>query len=325
MNTIRRALAALTFVLACALGVVCLAAALIAQAGRLDPWLDLLTHFAPVWFAGSLVVASGGLLLRAGRRRQALLVLGVLGGVAAGALMAPELTRPTSPPGPAGSSPTLRLIQFNAWDQNTNPRAAADWIAGQHPDVVAIEEMTPALRRALEARGFVYAKGMVTTAVFSRGLSPTAHFLIPGSDWPILPDFARASFLAPGGHGRFTVVVVHLCWPTLNKFWGQPAAFVRLLERQPRDRLIVVGDLNLTPWSFALARLDRGFGLERRDRAIASWPVMRRLGRDIVSLPAILPIDHIYAGSAWRTVAVRRGPRLGSDHYPIVADLALAD
>jgi endonuclease/exonuclease/phosphatase (EEP) superfamily protein YafD len=40
-------------------------------------------------------------------------------------------------------------------------------------------------------------------------------------------------------------------------------------------------------------------------------------------LPALLPIDHIYAGRAWRTVRLVRGPRVGSEHYPLVIDLAL--
>jgi endonuclease/exonuclease/phosphatase (EEP) superfamily protein YafD len=36
----------------------------------------------------------------------------------------------------------------------------------------------------------------------------------------------------------------------------------------------------------------------------------------------VLAIDHIYAGPAWRTLAVSRLPRTGSDHYGVVASLA---
>lgn len=36
----------------------------------------------------------------------------------------------------------------------------------------------------------------------------------------------------------------------------------------------------------------------------------------------MLPIDHVYAGKGWRAVSVTRGPRLGSDHYPMVVVLA---
>ena len=37
-----------------------------------------------------------------------------------------------------------------------------------------------------------------------------------------------------------------------------------------------------------------------------------------------LPIDHVYAGRDWRTVRVQRGPRLDSDHYPVIVRLAPA-
>ncbi|HQR90495.1 MAG TPA: endonuclease, partial [Caulobacter sp.] len=42
----------------------------------------------------------------------------------------------------------------------------------------------------------------------------------------------------------------------------------------------------------------------------------------LANAPApFLPIDHVYAGGAWKTVSVVRGPALGSDHRPIVVKL----
>ena len=77
-----------------------------------------------------------------------------------------------------------------------------------------------------------------------------------------------------------------------------------------------MGDFNATPWSFTLQRLDHEFGLIRRDRALFSWPIWPHL-------PApFLPIDHVYAGDGWATVKVERGPKLGSDHYPVILTLA---
>jgi endonuclease/exonuclease/phosphatase (EEP) superfamily protein YafD len=161
-------------------------------------------------------------------------------------------------------------------------------------------------------------------AIFSRRGRIRAPFAIPGPLWAILPAFSCATFASSDGGPPFTVVAIHLKWPTRAHRWAGPATLAGLLDRYPHDRLIVAGDFNLTPWSFALRRIDRRFGLERRDRAVPTWPSQRPLGRALVPLPAILPIDHVYAGAGWRTVAVRRGPRLGSDHYPLVVDLALA-
>ena len=324
MALLRRILLALVLGLAFLVGLAAFTGAALAQGGRLNPWLDVLTHFALIWLAGALICATVGLGLSRGAARRVLLVLGLLGIAASAALMAREFTRPIRPAVPAVSGRSLRLIQFNAWGELRDPAAAADWLAGQTPDLIAIEELTPALRLQLARRGYVGARDMLGTAVLYRvGLRPLPPFRVPAGDWPHLPAFARARFAAPGGVGDFTVVAVHLNWPIKADHWRQTETFAHMLDGQPRDRLIIAGDFNLTPWSFTLRRLDTRLGLERRDRAILTWPARRRLRGVVAPLLPVLPIDHVYAGPAWRTVAVRRGPRLGSDHYPVVVDLTL--
>ena len=94
-----------------------------------------------------------------------------------------------------------------------------------------------------------------------------------------------------------------------------------LLNRFPKERLILSGDFNSTPWSFSRRHEDAMIGLERRTRGLFSWPADR--GPAGMGLPfALLPIDHVYAGPGWRTVRVERGPLLGSDHYPVIVTLA---
>jgi endonuclease/exonuclease/phosphatase (EEP) superfamily protein YafD len=41
-----------------------------------------------------------------------------------------------------------------------------------------------------------------------------------------------------------------------------------------------------------------------------------------LGLVPFLAIDHVYAGRDWATVKVERGPRVGSDHFPVVLTLA---
>ena len=147
------------------------------------------------------------------------------------------------------------------------------------------------------------------------GLSPSVSRARLAGAW--------ATWSSP--QGPFTVVGVHYTWP----FPAGPQQQMTLrladvLEDFPKDRLIVSGDFNSTPWSFSLRRQDRLFGLERRTRALASWPA-GRFSRLRISMPfPVLPIDHVYAGDGWRTVSVKRGPKLGSDHYPVVVTLAPA-
>jgi len=315
--------AVLARALACVLGAVALAGALMALGGLVDPRLDVAAHLAPLWLAGALVALVCAALPPGGWTARALAGLGVLGAVASGFLIVPEFVRPIRPSGPAGAAPILRLIQFNAWDLSPDPARGAAWVAAQHPDVVTVEELTPAFQAALQAHGLLLIKGVGSTAIFSFAQRGHHPFQVPMSDWPKLPEFARATFPAPDGGAPFSVVAVHFSWPNIASRWGQREAFAELLDRYPRDRLILAGDFNLTPWSFALRAFDRRIGLERRDRAIGSWPAMQWWQGRLVMLPAALPIDHIYAGPGWRTVRLIRGPRVGSEHYPLVIDLAL--
>ena len=128
---------------------------------------------------------------------------------------------------------------------------------------------------------------------------------------------AWAEVQAPGG--AFTALTTHYTWPTwvYAQEW-QRGELVRLADRHRADDLIITGDFNLTPWSKALHEQDVRLGLVRRTRAVFSWPAEFKR---IVAPAPLLPIDHVYAGRAWRTVSVKRGPRLGSDHYPVIVTL----
>jgi endonuclease/exonuclease/phosphatase (EEP) superfamily protein YafD len=134
--------------------------------------------------------------------------------------------------------------------------------------------------------------------------------------------FAGAWARIDDGAEPFIVFGLHLTWPVPPRpHQAQSRAVAERLAVFDRSSLIVAGDFNATPWSFALRRQDARFGIPRLTRALATWPAARTQWG--FTLPfAILPIDHVYAGPSWRLISLRRGPRLGSDHFPIVTVLA---
>jgi endonuclease/exonuclease/phosphatase (EEP) superfamily protein YafD len=73
-----------------------------------------------------------------------------------------------------------------------------------------------------------------------------------------------------------------------------------------------------------LTEVDHNMALPRRTCLVRSWPTPARpFTRWRLHAPVpLVAIDHIYAGRAWRLVELRRGPNIGSDHYPIIASLA---
>jgi endonuclease/exonuclease/phosphatase (EEP) superfamily protein YafD len=117
---------------------------------------------------------------------------------------------------------------------------------------------------------------------------------------------------------------VHVEWPIpAHKRRAEDLHLTLILDQEDHDRTILAGDFNSAQWSFRQQGADGALGLQRRDRLLPTWPALiPQLHGQAFPGPPFIPIDHIYAGSLWRTVKVERGPRLGSDHYPLIATLA---
>lgn len=301
----------------------CLAAALLAQAGRWFITFDLLAEIAPLWLLGSIASVTAALFVR-GRRRRVVLLTGLAGSVAAGALLAPELFRPS--PGRAAGEPgfRLRVIQINFGGRDVkDPDRVAAWLTAQNPDLVFVDDVLPPVRAAIERRGFFWRRGTAWTGIASRLPLLPAPFPFSAADWKAMPDLARARFPTP--YGPADLIAVHLVRPFPGIGPGDTkVASDRLIElagRYGNARLIIGGDLNLTPWSFLLRRLDARLGLARRDRADFTWPA-RAFNRPW-PIP-IMPLDHLYAGSAWKTADVWIGPPIGTTHRALVVDLVEA-
>ena len=314
MNFLRAVLAIVTWPLALA----ALAVSLLAQGGRVNVKLDVLTHFAPLYLAVSIVALLLATLTPRGGR-AALLVISLLAVGGNLALMAPEFLD-AAPAATSVEAPgrSLKIIQFNAWGSNPRGDEAVEWLASQDADILVVEE-APKLRDKLIARGF-HASCLACGAVIFAREEPIRTFAEPIRD-------GRPSYLASAtfrdAAGEFTVVGVHRYWPIrFERDRVQTANLHDYVRDLPKDRLILAGDFNSTPWSFARRREDIDLGLIRRTRAMFSWPAAQLSHNRLPAPFPYLPIDHLYAGSAWSTVKVERGPELGSDHYPVIVTLA---
>lgn len=323
MNLLRRLLSLFLRGTALMLGVVGAGFALACLGGAVSARLDALTHFAPLWAAmGVGAIVLGGLSARDGER-WAMVGLGVVGLAACGVLMGPELRAALRTQPLDARADDLKVIQFNVWHENTDPRTAVRWLLDQDADIVFLEEGGGRAIPVIKALQTYYpfsvscaGKRACDSWIFSRKRMIARSGLY--QEGPGLSG-AWATLADPGG--AFTVVGAHYVWPV--PAGPQQAQTQRLTEtaaRFDKTSLIVAGDFNSTPWSFTLKRQDKALGLDRRTRALASWP-SGRFSRLLDAPAPFLPIDHVYAGRAWTTVSVERGPALGSDHRPVVVKL----
>lgn len=279
-------------------------------AGRSVPVLDLLTHFAPFYaVAGGLGLAWALTLGRGPVVAAAILAL-----LVSGFLLAPEFERFAGPQAAPTAPGAIKVVQFNAARSNRDVDRIVAWLAAQDADVITLTEASRPLKAALARRtGWKTAGGHSHLVIFT----PERYAEMVRPKLADKVTFINATYARP--EGPMELVTVHFTWPTKPDIAAQVRAAETVAAARPRERMILTGDLNATPWSWQLRRLDRSLGLIRRDRAVATWPA-RVLGREW-PLP-VLPIDHVYAGPGWATVKVERGPYLGSDHYPLIVTLA---
>ncbi len=88
---------------------------------------------------------------------------------------------------------------------------------------------------------------------------------------------------------------------------------------------ILMGDLNITPWSPYYRRLIQITGLNNTRFGFGILPSWPTPGSFPLGLDRILqlPIDHCLVSSEFETLGIRIGPDIDSDHRPVIVDLAL--
>ena len=308
---------------------VAVAAWLIAAVGALvllGVWqpLTVISDLAPLWLALSLALLGFVALIKAAR---ATLAGAVLAALAPAFLMAPELMAAARPATrPAQSAPTLTLLTINLWSANQRLDAVDALIRSEQPDIIVAQEAWAPWKRYLEGLAPEYAVHVGCRYDSDCNIVSLSRLRLIEVIAP--PDHGMTAVrleLPPRfGGGAVDVLGVHLTRPNSCSAAGRQLEQIAALSDTLAPSVLAAGDFNATPWS-RLRTLDEAIPATRRTRAMFTWPTPARAFTPLrLRAPAALaPIDHIYASDDWRVVEVRRGPDVGSDHYPIIATLAL--
>ncbi|MGH9149380.1 MAG: endonuclease/exonuclease/phosphatase family protein, partial [Acidimicrobiales bacterium] len=238
--------------------------------------------------------------------------------------VAPSL-RPAAVPERARDAPVVRVFTANLAYGNPSAGRTAIEAADAGADVVAFQEVTAEHIESLEqagiARSFPYRfldprRGAFGSAIYSRlALSATSSLNLAG-----LPITVATVSV---GAAQVRLYNVHTMAPStssdLQRRNRQLAALAFRMEAEPGP-VMAVGDFNATPWDPAFRRLlDRGFvdAHERTGRGLArTFPSGRRY-------PPVVLIDHVVVSPGVVPLRVWEGSGSGSDHRPVLADLAV--
>jgi endonuclease/exonuclease/phosphatase (EEP) superfamily protein YafD len=302
--------------------IVPLASAAGARVARLDESSSLLllaSGLTPLLWLPALAAFTIGLC----SRRPALTL--VSGGVAAlyltwalSGLGVPK----AAPSGAAG----LRLFSANLQVGNPDLGPIAAEIGAAQPDVVVLQELGPGMVDQLRRSGVLdaYPYRLVRARPGAFGIGVWSRLPLMETREVQVEDVTMLRVAMTVGGLRVPLWAVHTVAPVGSNRdrWRRQLAWLGSVARQDRP-LIVAGDLNATRWHRGLGKL-LADGLddahERRGRGwAATWP------RDRWPLPPVLRLDHVLVSSEIGVQAVREGIGVGSDHRPVLADLAVGD
>lgn len=267
-------------------------------------WLELFAHFRPQYAA---VLATCGLGLVALSPR----VVGLLCLALAGANAAPLAHYYAAPARALPGGEPFKAVFANVYFGNRDYGRVLDFVRRERPDFAVFSEVTPPWERQLgtlaDVLPFQAHAGEILVAS-RRPLAGLRSFALSRAG-------ATAVVWQQGG---LAVVGGHANWPLGERIAAlrdEELVVLGAIARSVDGPVVVLADLNVTAFSPAFSRL-----LARSRLADCSaghgwhptWPVMFP--------PLALQIDHCLHSTGVAIDAVRRGPAVGSDHYPLVIE-----
>lgn len=283
--------------------------------GRHSPMLDAFSHFR-----AHLAVAMAllGAILLARRRFAPGLAALAIGAVAFSTCWSYLDARPAAAASPATGA-TYTLLQMNVLYKAIDPTEALRRIAEARPDIVTVEEITPAWRETLGLLSQTYPYQFFCDTDDTHGLDVgilSRRPFVEGSNGVCDVENVLATRDVDLNGVGVTIAVHHQQWPwPIMDQWGRLRALSTTL-RTLQGPLLLAGDFNAVPWS----GLIKQYELETRTRAVhgvgPTWgPIWlphwfaRTVG---------LPIDQILHSRDIEVRGVERLAATTSDHLPVL-------
>jgi len=214
--------------------------------------------------------------------------------------------------------PELTVVVLNVWGDKAQPERVEAFLRRQRADIVLLLEADAPIAPMLDRLEELYPhrvgcieNHLCRMALLSRRDMGEAY-ASPRTDAG--PPSIVAQFDLDGS--AFTFYGVHVARPFRGDWQRRDLDRLTGALDAVQGPVLLAGDFNATPWSWALTRFALKTGMLRGRTLGATWPVAPPL------FPQFL-IDHVMARGGIRIVDVKSGPEVGSDHLPTIAGISL--
>lgn len=305
---------------------------MLARLGFAVPELDLLNHGQILLLPGVVITLLIAAIILRGPGRIATMILLFIGLAASSYVLAPELmagwkARPAAP-----ASGTVRMMTHNLFGLNHRMDQVTEAIFAEDPDIIVLqeyfEEQATGLHPRLIERYPYFARCQggkrANLGLYSRlpfelvqdGMCPENAYVTERTGH-ILARLHTAS------GKEFSVITTHMDWPLPVQRQGDQLSELSDVVDKIEGPLILAGDFNSTPWSYALREFAADSGLIRQTVNLVTYPLRwYYLGAWRSAIP-FLPLDHVMTKGGIVVHELHAGRRTGSDHLPVVFDFSV--
>lgn len=302
------------------IGHLCAMLLVFSQIGQWSVWFDQVNHFVLILVPLALLAIVHKALRRLQGQKESALVLVswvLIFAIVVTRTIAPELVSKFH--ATTGDKEKFKVVAANVFGDHIQVQPFVRWVMSEDPDVVLLAEARTRLVLLLE-RTYPYRADclenhhMCSTLLLSKTRLLASRGLATG-DPENRKSLSAVEVEVCVGERPLMFVGVHLARPIPVAIQARDiGTLLGHMEELEEKQTILLGDFNLTPWSFALRRFDRAVGLRRVTKVLATWPAN-------LVFP-FMGLDHIYVSPGIRAEEVHSGPPLGSDHKPVVATLS---
>lgn len=216
----------------------------------------------------------------------------------------------------------LRVVSLNVLTSNDDHDAVIDFLHSTHADVIFLMEVDDVWISALRPLLKTHPHHWQNVRQDNFGLAMYSR--VPLQEITLLTDELRSSVpslqvLIKHAGREFRLLGTHPL-PPISSFYA--ASRDQQLSAIPdwvstiQEPILVIGDLNASPWSHAMSSLTRSSGLRL---AANAWQPTWRLNS-----PFAIPIDHALTTKSLSITGRQIGPDVGSDHRAQIIDLGWA-
>lgn len=294
---------------------------------------ELLVHFRVQYFIGAVAAAIVLMALRQrGLATLAILILAINGWEV--------LPRLVGRPAMTWSSRTYTALVANVYSNNPDTGILLSTVQESEPDILVLLELTPQLADQMRQLHDLYPHRVARPRDDNFGIGlysrlPISDYAVQISNKTQIDSLSVTLSLTEEGQGspdesmndntpKLHVIATHPPPPgssTQTEDRNADLEKIATLAADSTDPVLLLGDLNTTPWSPAFKDListanlrdgANGFGVQ------PTWPMQ---------IPWLfrIPIDHTLVSESIQVINRKPGPDIGSDHSPVWIEFHLAE